>query len=172
MAFHCTQRPSVLKEPDAACLSCVRDPLRSELAFQTRGSADVMRGFFFVLFCFFNGDSRIVCSLHSALPMVITGVRVPTLSVCTAAQPYSQRPRDLQDQVCSPWAFTKDLWKWKAPGKSDLFGGRVTMTVRFSTESSLSLGPSIPSLPVKRFWTLYNLPCLPSVKDTHRQGSP
>mgnify|MGYP007134255722 CR=1 FL=1 len=91
MAFHCTQRPSVLKEPDAACLSCVGDPLRSELAFQTRGSADVMRGFFFVLFCFFNGDSRIVCSLHSALPMVITGVRVPTLSVCTAAQPYSLR---------------------------------------------------------------------------------
>lgn len=66
-----------------------------------------MRGFF--CFFFFNGDSRIVCSLHSALPVVITGIRVPTLSGCTAAQPYRQRSRDLQDQVCSPWAFTKDL---------------------------------------------------------------
>ena len=60
----------------------------------------------------------------------------------------------------------------EAPGRSDLFGGRLMMTVRFSTESSLSLGPSIPSLPVKRFWTLYNLPCLPMSRTAMDRGRP
>ena len=167
MAFHCTQHPSVLKEPDAACLSCVRNPLRSEPAFQTRGSADVMRGFFFF---FFNGVSRIVCSLHSALPMVITGVRVLTLS----AQQPSHTARD--PETCrtkyAPLGIHQGLVEMEAPGRSDLFGGRLMMTVRFSTESSLSLGPSIPSLPVKRFWTLYNLPCLPMSRTPMDRGRP
>lgn len=45
------------------------------------------------------------------------------------------------------------------------------MTVRFSTELNLSLGPSVRSFPVKRFWALYNLLCLDGIKDNHGQVS-
>lgn len=98
--------------------------------------------------------------------MVITGVRVLTLS----AQQPSHTARD--PETCrtkyAPLGIHQGLVDMEAPGKSDLFGGRVTMTVRFSTESSLS----IPSLPVKRFWTLYNLPCLPMSRTPMDRGRP
>lgn len=78
--------------------SRVRNPLRYELAFQTRGCADVMRGFFFFFFKWRFQDSLLStqCLTHGD-----HWCQGPN-SVCTAAQPYSQRPRDLQDQVCSP----------------------------------------------------------------------
>lgn len=100
--------------------------------------------------------------------MVITGVRVLT----TQQPSHTARDPETCRTKYAPLGIHQGLVEMEAPGKSDLFGGKVTMTVRFSTESSLSLGPSIPCLPVKRFWTLYNLPCLPNVKDTHGQGSP
>lgn len=49
--------------------------------------------------------------------------------------------------------------------------GSIMMTVRFSTELNLSLGPSVRSFPVKRFWALYNPLWLQGVKDTRRQVS-
>lgn len=155
----------MLKEPNAACLSCVRNPLRSELAFQTRGSADVMRGFFFFFKWRFQ-DSLLSTQCLTHGDHWCQGPNSAQQPSHTARDPETCRTK------YAPLGIHQGLVEMEAPGRSDLFGAGVMMTVRFSTESSLSLGLSIPSLPVKRFWTLYNLPCLPMSRTPMDRGHP
>lgn len=75
-----------------------------------------MRGFFF----FFNGDSRIVCSLHSALPVVITGIS-PNFWLHSSPAQTGRDPETCRTK-CAPLGIHRGLVEMEAPGKSDLFG--------------------------------------------------
>ncbi|CAK6442415.1 unnamed protein product [Pipistrellus nathusii] len=108
-----------------------------------------------------SGGPSIIPSLHSALPTGVISVGVPALSVHEAAPPYSWGPRDLRDDVRCPRGF----WEKR------LFGGSIIMTIRLSTELNLSLGPSVRSFLVERFWALYTPLCLDGGKDNHGRWS-
>lgn len=135
----------MLKEAEAWLPFLCQRPPKSDLASSTGSSADAVKVFekrrsqdnLLFTQCLTHGDCW--CQGPNSL--------------YTAARPHSWRPRNLQDKERSPSAFARDSWKRRLPGKVTCVWSMM-MTIRLSTELSLSLGPSVPCCPVKRFYTL------------------
>lgn len=109
-------------------------------------------------------------SLPSALPMGIISVGVPALFLQGSLALQLEPPRPHDDIHCLE-GFLHVIHGHGGFQEKWLVWGNIMMTVRFSTELNLSLGPSVRSFPVKRFGALYNLLCLDGIKDNHGQVS-